>query len=76
MGKTEEADMFNCTSCGYGSCEDMAVAIHNGLNKPENCHHFMADQLVVAHHEHEGTGRVWPGSAATRRRSSAAASPR
>jgi Na+-translocating ferredoxin:NAD+ oxidoreductase RNF subunit RnfB len=53
MGKFEEKDFYNCTSCGYGSCEGMAVAIHNGLNKPENCHHFMAGQLDEAHREHE-----------------------
>lgn len=42
MRKFGESDMYNCSSCGYNSCDDMAVAIHNGLNKPENCHHFMA----------------------------------
>jgi len=53
MGKTEEADFYNCTACGYGSCEAMAVAIHNGLNRPENCHHFMADKLTLAEQERE-----------------------
>jgi len=46
MRKTEEADYLNCSSCGYGSCEDMAIAIHNGLNKAENCRHY--SQLVLA----------------------------
>ncbi len=41
MRKFTEADFFNCASCGYNRCEDMATAIHNGLNKPENCHHNM-----------------------------------
>ncbi|MBP7563698.1 MAG: hypothetical protein KA886_07900 [Candidatus Cloacimonetes bacterium] len=45
MNKFEEKDIFNCNSCGYGKCEDMAIAIFNGLNKPENCHHYIADQL-------------------------------
>ncbi len=53
MGKTEEADFINCTSCGYGSCEAMAVAIFNGLNRPENCHHFMSDRLTEAQRERE-----------------------
>jgi iron only hydrogenase large subunit-like protein len=53
MGKTEEKDFYNCTSCGYGSCEAMAVAIFNGLNKSDNCHHFMSSELVAAHREHE-----------------------
>jgi len=41
MGKKEKADFRNCASCGYNSCEAMTLAIHNGLNKPENCHHFV-----------------------------------
>ncbi len=40
MHKTEEKDIFNCRSCGYNKCEAMAKAIFNGMNKPENCHHF------------------------------------
>jgi iron only hydrogenase large subunit-like protein len=31
-------DHLNCAGCGYKSCEGMAIAIHNGLNKKENCH--------------------------------------
>ncbi len=45
MEKRTEADFYNCNSCGYGSCEKMAVAIYNHLNKPENCHYFR--QLVI-----------------------------
>lgn len=45
MGKLTEADIYNCSSCGYGNCEDMAVAIHNGLNKPENCHHCLIGEI-------------------------------
>lgn len=40
MHKTTEKDFYNCSACGYGSCERMAVAIANGLNKPENCHYY------------------------------------
>ncbi len=39
MRKTEKRDYLNCHACGYESCEHMAVAVFNGLNKPENCHH-------------------------------------
>jgi iron only hydrogenase large subunit-like protein len=46
MRKEKEEDFLNCTSCGYGSCEEMAVAIHNGLNKPEHCRHYK--ELVLA----------------------------
>ena len=46
MHKHEEKDFLNCSACGYGNCEDMAIAIHNGLNKSENCQHYR--QLVLA----------------------------
>ena len=45
MRKFCEKDFYNCTSCGYGSCESMAVAIFNGINKPENCHHYTLELL-------------------------------
>jgi iron only hydrogenase large subunit-like protein len=38
MLKASPEDHLNCASCGYKSCRGMAVAIHNGLNKKENCH--------------------------------------
>ncbi|MBI9107313.1 MAG: 4Fe-4S binding protein [Spirochaetales bacterium] len=40
MLKDTEADYLNCAACGYNSCERMAVAIFNGLNKKENCHRY------------------------------------
>ncbi|MFP4353474.1 MAG: response regulator, partial [Phycisphaerae bacterium] len=40
MLKVDQRDVLNCTSCGYGSCEAMAVAICRGLNRPENCNHY------------------------------------
>ena len=44
MHKYSEKEQFNCCSCGYGSCDDMAAAIHNGMNRPENCHHYLANE--------------------------------
>ena len=41
MKKFEEKDFYNCTACGYRSCDGMTIAIFNGLNKPENCHHYL-----------------------------------
>jgi ABC-type transporter Mla subunit MlaD len=41
MHKKEEADILNCGACGYRSCEQMVVAIINGLNKKENCRYFV-----------------------------------
>ncbi len=40
MLKESELDVLNCGSCGYNNCEEMAIAIFNGLNKKENCHHY------------------------------------
>jgi len=48
MLKIEEKDFLNCSACGYGTCETMAIAIFNGLNKPENCQHYR--ELVLAQH--------------------------
>ncbi|NLI41301.1 MAG: 4Fe-4S binding protein [Caldisericales bacterium] len=45
MLKVQENDFLNCSACGYGSCEQMAIAIYNGLNKPENCQHYR--QLIL-----------------------------
>jgi signal transduction histidine kinase/ActR/RegA family two-component response regulator len=44
MHKYTEKDQFNCCSCGYGTCLDMTVAIFNKLNRPENCHYYLATE--------------------------------
>jgi iron only hydrogenase large subunit-like protein len=41
MHKTHSQDIRNCGACGYRSCEQMAVAIINGLNKKENCQYYV-----------------------------------
>jgi methyl-accepting chemotaxis protein len=41
MKKYKKEDLYNCTSCGYNNCEAMATAIHNGINKVENCAHYI-----------------------------------
>ena len=46
MGKLTDRDILNCRACGYRTCEQMAVAIFNGLNKPEHCHHYKGVELV------------------------------
>jgi methyl-accepting chemotaxis protein/Pyruvate/2-oxoacid:ferredoxin oxidoreductase delta subunit len=45
MGKFTESDLYHCTSCGYGNCNSMATAIHNNLNKPQNCSHYILKLL-------------------------------
>jgi len=54
MLKMEEKDFRNCAACGYNSCYYMAVAIHNGLNKVQNCHLYQEkvlrqDQQAIQH---------------------------
>lgn len=41
MLKFKPEDFLNCASCGYDSCEGMAVAIFNKLNRKENCYYFI-----------------------------------
>lgn len=48
MHKYSVKDQYNCCSCGYGTCLDMTVAIFNGLNRPENCHHYLAREREIA----------------------------
>lgn len=48
LKKYDKEDLINCNSCGYGSCEGMVTAIHNGLNTPNNCHHVLIHQAEEA----------------------------
>jgi iron only hydrogenase large subunit-like protein len=51
--KRSKEDILNCGSCGYSSCEQMVVAIINGLNKPENCRHFIAIEKQLINEQHQ-----------------------
>jgi iron only hydrogenase large subunit-like protein len=53
MRKDSDQDIFNCSACGYGECERMAVAIFNNLNKFENCHYYKEELIVEEHKEIE-----------------------
>ena len=47
MNKTdEESRHINCSCCGYDSCREMAIAIHNGFNHKDNCIHYLKDLYV------------------------------
>ncbi|MDA3890321.1 MAG: PAS domain S-box protein [Salinivirgaceae bacterium] len=48
MHKYSDEDIYNCVSCGYNTCEKMAIAIFNGLNKPENCHYYLQTEKDIA----------------------------
>ncbi|GMO28489.1 MAG: methyl-accepting chemotaxis protein [Spirochaetaceae bacterium] len=58
MGKNSEADMYNCSACGYGSCRAMAVAVFNHINKPENCHHLLKDRVEQEAKERAGSAEL------------------
>ena len=48
MNKLDEASRhINCSCCGYDSCEEMAIAIHNGFNHKDNCIHYLKDMVVL-----------------------------
>ncbi len=51
MGKHGIEDMYDCGACGYISCRQMATAIYNGKNKPQNCHHYVLKQVNESHAE-------------------------
>ena len=64
MEKYTEKDIYNCNACGYGSCEKMAIAIYNGLNRPENCHHFIAARMEKLLEENKEHAKIEAQSAA------------
>ncbi len=43
--ETKQSRTINCSACGYAACENMATAIHNGCNIPENCIHYVKDTM-------------------------------
>jgi hypothetical protein len=47
MHKLTPQDFYDCNSCGYKTCRAMAVAVFNGVNKPENCHHYHNSTLLA-----------------------------
>ncbi|MDD6070574.1 MAG: [Fe-Fe] hydrogenase large subunit C-terminal domain-containing protein [Clostridiales bacterium] len=44
---TPAEQCINCTCCGYNTCEEMALAIHNGFNRKENCIHYIRKQVEI-----------------------------
>jgi len=51
MHKYNSEDIYDCNACGYETCENMAIAVYHGLNRPANCHFFMAEEARRAHEE-------------------------
>ena len=46
MGKASPADELNCGACGYDTCRDHAIAIHEGLAESEMCLPYTIDTLA------------------------------
>ncbi len=44
MGKTKPEDELNCGSCGYDTCREKAVAIHQGKAEVSMCLPFLRDR--------------------------------
>jgi iron only hydrogenase large subunit-like protein len=51
--KHTRKELLNCGACGYKNCEQMAVAIINGLNRPENCRHYVSVEIELLHQAHK-----------------------
>jgi len=49
LSKTAEQDILDCGACGYGSCKEMAVALHNNLTHSGLC--FMKHQIDLTEGE-------------------------
>lgn len=45
--KTREERSINCGACGYDSCQRMALAIASGVNRVENCIHYVKGELEI-----------------------------
>lgn len=40
LKETQAEENIDCSCCGYTSCKEMVKAIHNGVNKKENCIYY------------------------------------
>lgn len=57
---TEESRKVNCYACGFGNCQDFAIAVAKGINHIENCIDYNRkeveaekEQLAESHNEVE-----------------------
>lgn len=42
-----ESRQINCSACGYDSCHEMMIAIHNGFNSRYNCVYFEKEEALL-----------------------------
>jgi len=45
MGKHSQEDELNCGACGYRTCREHAIAIHEGLAESEMCLPFVIEEV-------------------------------
>lgn len=58
MGKTTETERnFNCHSCGFRTCREMATAILKGVSDVTSCRQYMQILADEHHHHIEETNR-------------------
>lgn len=51
LHKDDEASrQINCSACGYESCFEMMIAIHNGFNSRYNCVYFEKEETIRLAH--------------------------
>ena len=43
---TPESRRINCSTCGYGSCHDLMVAIYNNFNNRRSCIYYEAAEAI------------------------------
>ena len=59
---TPESRCIDCECCGYEGCKQMAIAIYNGVNKKENCVHYIKNlsdkEKLIIKEIHEETVRT------------------
>lgn len=54
---TREKRNLDCSACGYPSCAELAKAIALGYAVPENCAHYLSDELELRYYKDKLTGR-------------------
>lgn len=52
---SSESRCIDCGCCGYDTCKDMVKAIYNGINRKENCIHYIKS---VAENERDEISRL------------------
>lgn len=51
MKSSHDEQHYNCGSCGYDSCEKMALALAKEINVPQNCRQYLLRQTELAAEE-------------------------